>query len=74
MQAEAEQIVLEKMVLYRLADLYEVTLTTSQESMASLYSYIYGVPIDEAKAASLFDNVMRAITEAVCPALVDTED
>lgn len=74
MQAEAEQIVLEKMVLYRLADLYEVTLTTSQESTASLYSYIYGVPIDEAKAASLFDNVMRAITEAVCPALVDTED
>ena len=73
-QAEAEQIVLEKMVLYRLADLYEVTLTASQESMASLYSYIYGVPVDEAKAASFFDNVMQAITEAVCPALVDTQD
>ncbi|MGN1206916.1 MAG: hypothetical protein ACI4SP_01330, partial [Eubacteriales bacterium] len=73
-EEEAKQIVLEKMVLYRLADLYEITLTASQESMASLYSYVYGVPIDEAKAASLFDNVMQAIAEAVCPALVDTQD
>ena len=73
-QAEAEQIVLEKMVLYRLADLYEITLTASQESMASFYSYIYGVPVDEAKTASIFDSVMKALTEAVCPALVDTQD
>ena len=73
-QAEAEQIVLEKMVLYRLADLYETTLTASQESMASLYAYIYGVSVDEMKVAYLFDNVMQAITEAVCPALVDTQD
>ena len=72
--SEAEQIVLEKMVLYRLVELYDVTLTQSQEMMMNFYTmYMDENYCDEVRAAYLFDNVMQKIAEQVCPAIADAD-
>ena len=72
--AEAEQIVLEKMVLYRLVELYDVTLNDTQEMMMNFYTmYMDENYCDEVRAAYLFDNVMQKIAEQVCPAIADAD-
>ena len=72
--SEAQQIVLEKMVLYRLVELYDVTLNETQEMMIKFYTmYMDKNYCEEVRAAYLFDNVMQKIAEQVCPAIADTD-
>lgn len=67
--AEAQQIVLEKMVLYRLVEMYDIELTESQESIMTFYEYYMADSASEIRAAYLFDNLMQEITEQICPAV-----
>lgn len=67
---EAKQIVLEQLVLYRLVEMYDVTLTSSQESMLTIYKlYMSEKAAETARTSYLFDNVMQKIAEGICPAV-----
>ena len=67
---EAEEIVLEQLVLYRLVDLYEIKLTANQESILKIYQQIGATSyIDSMRTAYLFDNLMQRIAEDICPAV-----
>ena len=67
---EAQEIVLEQLVLYRLVDMYDITLTTNQESVLRIYQQIGASSyIDQMRTGYLFDNVMQKIAEDICPAV-----
>lgn len=67
--AEAQEIVLEKMIIYRLVELYDIELTESQESIMTFYEYYMADSAAEIRTAYLFDNLMQEITEQICPAV-----
>ena len=61
---------LEQLVLYRLVEMYDVTLTSSQESMLTIYKlYMSEKAAETARTSYLFDNVMQKIAEEICPAV-----
>ena len=67
---EAKAIVLEQLVLYRLVEMYDVTLTEGQESILNLYQQIGATSyIDTMRTGYLFDNLMQKIAEEICPAV-----
>lgn len=64
---EAEEIVLAKLVLYRLVELYDVSLSTAQESLIAIYVAYLGYNESEMRAARLFDNAVEKLTEDLYP-------
>lgn len=71
---EAKEIVLEQLVMYRLIEMYDVKLTTGQESTLKFFEQ-YGATdyVNRWRTGYLFDNLMQKIAEEICPAVAKTE-
>ncbi len=74
LEAEAEQIVFQNIVLYRMVELTGVELSDSDLSMISFFALYMGYSEEGQKSGKLFDKVMGYLTEELYPDIFPKED
>ena len=71
-KAEAEQVVLETLVAYRLVEIYDPELTENQQYWVDLYqNYGSAEYAEQYRIGALFDNAMQEVANAINPDLVE---